>query len=149
MRDLSAPGARTVELDLPDGRKVAIAEHLCGWTSASHPDGPLWPTVADAVQALTGRSRDGESWISVLEEFATGLGAPGGDPLPPDEDARLAAVLDAHPGIYCDGPRAHDSGGWYMFIGGLPFGAWVLDYGDTPVAATRAALARAEALLRS
>jgi len=136
-----------VEMDLPDGRRVAIAEHLCGWTSGADPEGPLWPTVADAVRALTGRTRDGESWISVLEEFATGMGTPGGDPLEPDEEARLAALLDA-PGVYCDGPRAHNSGGWYMFIGGLPFGGWVLDYGDTPGAAARAALGRAETLLR-
>lgn len=147
MRDLGDPRARLVEIELPDGRRVSIAEHLCGWTAAADPEGPLWPTVADAVRALTGRTRDDEAWISVLEEFTTSLGAPSGEPLPPDEEARLEAVLGAQPGGYCDGPRAHDSGGWYMFIGGLPFGAWVLEYGDTPAGAARAALLRAEEML--
>jgi len=147
VRDLGDPRARLVEIELPDGRRVSIAEHLCGWTAAADPDGPLWPTVADAVQALTGRTRDGEAWISVLEEFATSRGTPSGEPLPPDEEQRLQAMLDARLGVYCDGPRAHDSGGWYMFIGGLPFGAWVLEYGDTPAQAARAALQRAEEML--
>lgn len=147
VRDLGDPRARLVEIELPDGRSVSIAEHLCGWTSAADPEGPLWPTVADAVRALTGRTRDGEAWISVLEEFTTSLGAAPGEPLPPAEEERLQAVLDAGPGVYYDGPRAHGSGGWYMFIGGLPFGAWVLEYGDSPADATRAALVRAEGLL--
>ena len=80
VRDLSRPGARLLRLDLPDGERVMIAEPLCGWVGGGDPapGDPLWPTVADAVRALTGRTRDGESWISVLEEFATGLGAPAG-----------------------------------------------------------------------
>ena len=147
MRDLGDPRARLVEIELPDGRRVSIAEHLCGWTAAADPESPLWPTVADAVRALTGRTRDDEAWISVLEEFATSIGAPSGEALPLDEDERLQAVLDAQPGVYCDGPRAHNSGGWYMFIGGLPFGTWVLEYGDTPGEAARAALRRAEGML--
>ena len=147
MRDLGAPGARLLEIALPDGRRVEVAEHLCGWTPAADPDGPLWPTMADAVAALTGRTRDGEPWISVLEEFAASPAAPGGEILPAAEDARLAAILSAVPGVHVDGPRAHNSGGWYMFIGGLPMGAWVMEYGDTPAEAARAALDRAEALL--
>jgi hypothetical protein len=99
------------------------------------------------VRALTGRTRDGEDWISVLEEFATGLGAPAGAPLPPGEDARLRGLLARVPGSYADGPRAHDSGGWYMFIGGLPAGAWVMEFGAAPEDAARAALDRAVALL--
>ena len=31
-----------------------------------------------------------------------------------------------------------------MFIGGLPFGGWVMEYGDTPGEAARAALDHAE-----
>jgi hypothetical protein len=146
VRDLSRPGARLVEIELPDGRTVQIAEHLAGWVSGDGP-GVLFATVADAVRALTGRTRDGEDWISVLEEFATGLGAPAGAPLPADQDARLRELQRRAPGTYADGPRAHHSGGWYMFIGGLPDGSWVMEYGDAPAAAARAALDHADALL--
>ena len=93
VRDLGAPGARLLEIDLPDGHRVQVAEHLCGWTPAADPDGPLWPTMADAVAALSGRTRDGEPWISVLEEFAASPANPGGEMLPAAEDARLAALL--------------------------------------------------------
>lgn len=147
VRDLGAPGSRLLEIDLPDGNQVKVAEHLCGWTPAADPDGPLWPTMADAVAALSGRTRDGEAWISVLEEFATGPAAPGGEILPAEEDARLAALLASSAAIHVDGPRAHHSGGWYMFIGGLPFEGWVMEYGDTPAEAARGALDRAERLL--
>ena len=147
VRDLSRPGTRLVEIDLPDGRRVLVAEHLCGWAGRREPgdDDPLWPTVADAVEALTGR--DGEPWISVLEEFATRLAGPAGEPLPAEEEERLAGVRQRAPGAYVDGPRAHDSGGWYMFIGGLPDDEWVMEFGDTPLTAARAALDRAEDLL--
>jgi hypothetical protein len=148
VRDLGAPGARLLEIDLPDGTQVKVAEHLCGWTPAADPDGTLWPTMADAVAALSGRTRDGEPWISVLEEFAASSANPGGEALPAAEDARLSAILASSPGVHVDGPRAHNSGGWYMFIGGLPFAGWVMEYGDTPVEAARAALDRAERLLR-
>lgn len=147
VRDLGVPGARLLEIDLPDGTRVKVAEHLCGWAPHADPGGPLWPTMADAVAALSGRTRDGEPWISVLEEFAAGPANPGGEPLPPDEDARLTALLASSPAIHVDGPRAHHSGGWYMFIGGLPFSGWVMEYGDTPAAAARAALDRAERLM--
>ena len=33
VRDLSRPGARTIELELPDGVRVRVAEHLCGWAA--------------------------------------------------------------------------------------------------------------------
>jgi hypothetical protein len=147
VRDLGAPGARLLEIDLPDGNRVRVAEHLCGWMPAADPDGPLWPTMADAVAALSGRTRDGEPWISVLEEFAASPANPGGEVLPAAEDARLAALLAASQDVHVDGPRAHNSGGWYMFIGGLPFGRWVMEYGDTPGEAARAALDHAERLL--
>jgi len=149
VRDLSRPGARTIELELPDGVRVRVAEHLCGWAAGPGADeeGPLWPTMADAVAALTGRTRDGEPWIAVLEEFATSLAAPAGAPLPPAEEERLAALRQRAPGVYVDGPRAHHAGGWYLFVGGLPGEAWVMDYGSSPLEAARAALAHAEALL--
>jgi len=149
VRDLSRPGTRLVELDLPDGRRVLVAEHLCGWAGTRDPgeDDPLWPTVGDAVEALTGRGREGEAWISILEEFATGLAGPAGEPLPPQEEGRLAQIRRRAPAAYVDGPRAHDSGGWYMFVGGLPGGEWAMEFGETPLDAARAALARAEALL--
>jgi hypothetical protein len=34
-----------------------------------------------------------------------------------------------------------------MFIGGLPDDGWVMEFGDTPLEAARAALERAEGLL--
>ena len=146
--DLSRPGARLLVLDLPDGARVRVAEHLCGWASTDAPAGEaLWPTLADAVAALSGRTRDGESWISVLEEFATTLSPPRGAPLPVEEERRMGALRDRHPAQYVDGPRAHDSGGWDLFVGGLPDDGWVMEVAPTPVAAARGALARAEELL--
>lgn len=147
--DLSRPGARLLEISLPDGRSVMVAEHLCGWAGTDDPEAgePLWATVAEAVEALSGRLRDGEPWISVLEEFATGLGRPAGAALPPDEERRLAALPRRRASVYVDGPRAHDTGGWYVFVGGLPGDAWVLELGETPLDAARGALARAEELL--
>ena len=149
VRDLSRPGARLLELELPDGTRVLVAEHLCGWSAAPdrREEGPLWPTVADAVRALTGRAREGEAWISVLEEYATGLAAPPGAPLAPGDEARLREIRRRAPGAYFDGPRAHHSGGWYMFIGGLPGGAWVMEHGEGPSEAAARALLRAEQLL--
>ncbi|MGD9570574.1 MAG: hypothetical protein AB7V62_01660 [Thermoleophilia bacterium] len=149
--DLSRPGARLLEITLPDGATVHVAEHLCGWAAGDGGRGdepePLWPTMADAVAALSGRTRDGEAWISVLEEFATTLAPTTGTPLPAADEERLAALLRRHPALYVDGPRAHDSGGWYLFVGGLPDDTWVLEIDDTPEGAARAALARAEAAL--
>lgn len=147
--DLSRPGARLLQLDLPDGARVRVAEHLCGWaaTDLPGPGEPLWPTLADAVAALSGRTRDGEAWISVLEEFATALAPTRGAPLPADDEERIAALLRRHPAVYVDGPRAHDSGGWYLFVGGLPDDGWVMEIAESPLAAARGALGRAEDLL--
>lgn len=149
VRDLSRPGARLLEIALPDGERVMVAEHLCGWSAAPdrREEGPLWPTVADALRALTGRTRDGESWISVLEEYATGLAAPPGEPLAPEDEERLGKICRRAPGAYIDGPRAHHSGGWYMFVGGLPGEAWVMEYGESPAEAAARALLKAEGLL--
>lgn len=147
--DLSRPGARLLELDLPDGTRVQVAEHLCGWVATAGADdaAPLWPTMAEAVAAFSGRTRDGEPWIAVLEEFATTLAAPRGAPLPAGDEERVAALLRRHPAVYVNGPRAHDSGGWYLFVGGLPGDAWVLEIADAPEDAARAALQRAEDIL--
>lgn len=147
--DLSRPGARLLEIELPDGRAVMVAEHLCGWAaSPDRTDGePLWRTVAEAVEALSGRVRDGEPWISVLEEFATGLGTPPGVPLPAEEERRLADLPRRRASVYVDGPRAHHSGGWYLFVGGLPGDAWLMELAETPLDAARGALTRAEELL--
>jgi hypothetical protein len=149
VRDLSRPGARLLQLELPGGDRVMIAEHLCGWSQNADPGAgeTLWPTVAEAVAALTGRTRDGESWISVLEEFATGLAALPGDPLTQEDDARMRALVRRLPSCYFDGPRAHHSGGWYMFVGGLPDDVWVMEFGDTPGEAVAGALLRAETIL--
>lgn len=147
--DLSRPGARLLDIDLPDGSRVRVAEHLCGWAATETPGegDPLWPSPADAIAALSGRTRDGEPWISVLEEFATSLAPPPGVPLPPSDEDRLAALLGRHPALYADGPRAHDSGGWYVFVGGLPGDEWLMEIAATPEEAARAAVARAAAAL--
>jgi hypothetical protein len=149
VRDESVAGSRRVELDLPDGQSVRVAEHHLGWAARDDPGTgeTIWPSLGAAVEALTGRRRAHEDWIAVLEEFATALRAAAGAPLPAEDEARLAGLPGRHPGVYVDGPRAHDSGGWYAFVGGLPDGAWVMEFGDTPLAAARAALARVEPLL--
>jgi hypothetical protein len=148
VRDDSVPGSRRVELALPDGARVRVSEVPDGWAMTDDPvaGDPVWPSPGAAVEALTGRRRDEEGWIARLEEFATPLGRAPAAPLPAEEEARLA-TLAARSGVRVDGPRAHDSGGWYVFVGGLPGGAWVMEYGETPLAAARAALRRAEALL--
>lgn len=147
--DLSRPGARLLEIDLPDGSRVRVAEHLCGWAARDDPGPgePLWATPADAVAALSGRTREGEPWIAVLEEFATTLATPPRAALPPDGEERLAALLRRHPALYADGPRAHDSGGWYVFVGGLPGDEWVMEIADTPAGAAEGALRRAGSAL--
>jgi hypothetical protein len=149
VRDVSVPGSRRIELELPGGDRVRVAEVRPGWAATDDPvaGDPLWPALGAAVEALSGRRRDEEPWIAVLEEFATPLAGAPGAPLPPAEEEALAGLPRRHPGVHVDGPRAHDSGGWYVFVGGLPGGAWVIEYGDTPLAAARAALARARAIL--
>jgi hypothetical protein len=143
VRDASVAGSRRVEITLPDGARVEVMEVQGGWAvgDVAH------RSLGAAVEAACGRRRDEEEWIAVLEEFATPLGTAPGAPLPSDEAGRLAGLPSRCPGAYVDGPRAHDAGGWYVFVGGLPGGAWVIEYGDTPLAAARAALARAEAML--
>lgn len=149
VHDASVPGSRRIELELPGGERVRVAEGLHGWAASDDPapGDPIWPSLGAAVESLTGRRRDDEEWIAVLEEFATGLRAAPGAPLPAAEEARLADLPRRHPGVYVDGPRAHDSGGWYAFVGGLPGDAWVMEFGDTPLDAARAALARVDAYL--
>jgi hypothetical protein len=148
-RDVSVPGSRRLELDLPGGARLRLAEVRGGWAATEDPavGDPVWPTLGRAVEALTGRSREGQGWIAVLEELAPPVGAAPAAPLPPEERGRLADLARRHPGAYVDGPRAHDSGGWYVFVGGLPGGAWVMEHGDTPLEAAGRALARAEASL--
>jgi hypothetical protein len=148
-RDVSVAGSRRLDLELPGGATVRVAEVLGGWAAREDPvaGDPVWPSLGAALEALTGRSRADEGWIALLEEFATPMGVAPAAPLPADEEARLAALPRRRPGVYVDGPRSHDSGGWYVFVGGLPGGAWVMELGDTPLAAARGALARAEALL--
>ncbi|MGI9539591.1 MAG: hypothetical protein ACR2N6_05525, partial [Miltoncostaeaceae bacterium] len=131
VRDQSLPGARLVDVELPDGRRARLAEHLCGWTcAAATEDGPLWPTVADAVAAFSGATRDGTPWISVLEEYATRLGA-GSVPLPEGARRRLEALRATAPALFWDGPRPADGGGFYVFVGGLSDGASIMEFGDT------------------
>jgi hypothetical protein len=143
VRDASVPGSRRLEIELPGGTRIEVAEVQGGWAGGQE----VRPSLGDAVEAASGRRRDDEGWIAVLEEFATPLGATVAAPLPFEEQERLAGLPGRCPGAYVDGPRAHDSGGWYVFVGGLPRGAWVMEHGDTPLAAARGALARVEALL--
>ncbi len=149
MRDASVPGSRRLDLELPGGARVRVAEVLQGWAASDDPAAgdPVWPALGAAVEALSGRRRDEEDWIAVLEEFATALGPTPAAPLPPEEEARLADLPRRCPGARVNGPRAHDSGGWYVFVGGLPGRGWLMEFGETPLAAARGALARAEALL--
>jgi hypothetical protein len=149
VRDASVPGSRRVDLELPGGQSLRVAEHVHGWAATDDPVAAdaLWPTLGAVVEALTGRRRDDEAWIAVLEELAPGLRPAPGTPLPIEEQARLDELARRRPGVYVDGPRAHDAGGWYVFVGGLPGDAWVMELGDTPLAAARAAIGRAEALM--
>ena len=142
-------GSRRVDLELPGGRRMRVSEVREGWAATDDPvpGDPVWPTLGAAVEALSGRGRGEEGWIALLEEFATPLGGAPAAPLPPEEGSASPPCRGAARGAYVDGPRAHDSGGWYCFVGGLPDGAWAMEFGDTPVAAARAALARADALL--
>ncbi len=149
MRDMSLPGARLVAIELPDGRSARLAEHLGGWTCTDDParEAALWPTVAGAVAALTGTTGDDQPWVAVLEEYATRLGS-GSSALPPGSEDRLEALRGGCPGLYWDGPRAADGGGWYVFVGGMPGDAWVMETADTAEDAAQRAVARAqEALL--
>ena len=75
------------------------------------------------------------------------LAAPPGEPLAPEDEERLREIRRHAPGAYIDGPRAHNSGGWYMFVGGLPGEAWVMEYGEGPADAAARALLRAEQVL--
>ena len=145
VRDISLPGARLVEIELPDGRRARLAEHLCGWTCTDDParEAALWPTVGDAVAAFAGTTGDGVEWIAVLEEYATRLGA-GSSALPSVLEGRLQALRAGCPGLYWDGPRAADGGGWYVLVGGLPGGTWVMETADTAEAAAERAVAQAE-----
>ncbi len=143
VRDSSLPGARLVDIELPDGRRARLAEHLCGWTCApAAEDGVLWPTVADAVAAFSGATSDGTPWIAVLEEYATRLGA-GSAPMPEEPRRRLESLRAAAPGLFWDGPRPADGGGFYVFVGGLPDGGSIMEFAETEQQASELAAASA------
>ena len=114
---------------------MRVSEVRGGWAATDDPvpGEPVWPTLGAAVEALSGRrprrgGLDRRCWRSSPPRSA---GAPAA-PLPPEEGERLAALPRRCPGAYVDGPRVHDSGGWYCFVGGLPDGAWAMEFGDTP-----------------
>lgn len=150
VRDLSeAGGPRLLELTLPGGARVRLAGRMAGWV-CQEPGAPPRPplgSVAEAVEALTGRRRAEEPWISVLEEFATGPGAAGGPGMTPEQRERLSGWRAQRPGLYWDGPRAQHGGGWYFFLGGLPGGGWIMEHGAHPEEAVGAALRRAGGVL--
>lgn len=150
VRDLSpADGVRLLELTMPDGARLRVAERLKGWQCLAPDEPPRLPlgSVAEAVEAVTGRRRADEAWISVLEEFATGLGIERGDGVSPEQRGRLRGWREELPGLYWDGPRAQHGGGWYFFVGGLPGGAWAMEYGAHPEEAVAAAVQRVEEML--
>ena len=128
-----------------------VAEHLCGWARSDDPapGDPLWPTVADAVArahaaARATARRGSRCWRSSPPAWPR----PAGEPLGPPTRTRVCGPARcAVPAAYVDGPRAHNSGGWYMFIGGLPGDRWVMEYGESPAEAARRALLQAEAML--
>lgn len=72
IRDLGRPESPLIAIPLPDGRRVMVAAHLCGWATTDAPDvaAPLWDVPADAVRALEGTTADGTDWVALLEEFA-------------------------------------------------------------------------------
>ena len=72
IRDLGRPGSPLVAIPLPDGRRVMVAAHLCGWASTDPPDeaAPIWESPDEAVRALEGTTTDGTDWPALLEEFA-------------------------------------------------------------------------------
>lgn len=140
VRDLARPDAALVDLDLPDGRRVRVAGHLCGWTPHADAD-PLWHSRSAAERALTD---DDRTWAATLETAAAVMPPPPTAPLPGDETARLAALQAAHPGLWIDGPHAHPGGGWYVVLSGASDLGSALGRGDTPQAAARDALAAAE-----
>jgi hypothetical protein len=72
IRDLERPESPLVAIPLPDGRRVMVAAHLCGWATTDPPEtaAPLWDLPADAVRALEGTTSDGTDWTALLEEFA-------------------------------------------------------------------------------
>ena len=150
VRELSAgDGTRVLELALPAGERVRVAQRLAGWVCLADgvPPGLPLASVAAAVEAFTGRSRADEAWISVLEEFATGLGPAPGEGITPEQRERLHGWREERRELYWDGPRAQHGGGWYFFIGGLPDGAWVMEYGAHPEQAVAGALRRAGGVL--
>ena len=150
VHDLSAgDGTRLLELTFPDGAGVRVAERLTGWLCLGDEETPNLPSVsvAEAVEAFTGRRRADEPWISVLEEFATGLGLTPGEGITPEQRERLHRWREERPDLYWDGPRAQHGGGWYFFVGGLPGGAWVMEYGAHAEEAVAEALRRAGAML--
>jgi hypothetical protein len=149
--DRSDPGARRVEIRLPDGVCLELTEELGGWACgfrdgrAAH----VRPTVREVVGMAVGPRRREESWVAVLEEIAIPLGTAGAAPLTPDDEYRVARLRERAPRLYLDGPRARNGGGWYVFVGGLPArgredDAWVTAEGATPEEAARAALRAAE-----
>jgi hypothetical protein len=68
VRDDSVPGSRRVELELPGGGRVRLAEVRDGWAMSDDPvaGDPVWPTLGAAAEALSGRRRDREGWIARL-----------------------------------------------------------------------------------
>jgi hypothetical protein len=149
--DRSDPGARRLEIRLPDGVRLELTEALGGWTCGWRRRGPVpvRRTVREAVGLMAGPRRGDEDWVAVLEEMATPLAHAGCAPLAPDDECRLARLRERAPRLYVDGPRARTGGGWYVFVGGLPArgredDAWVTAEGATPDEAARAALSAAE-----
>ncbi len=140
VRDRERPAARLVEIGPPGEAGPLVAEHLCGWVGDAA-SAPLWATPQEALEALT---RD-EAWAGVLQAAAMTMAAPAGAPLPAADAERIAALHDAHPGLWMEGPHQHPDGGWYVVLCGASDVGWALGRGESPHDAAMAALAQVEA----
>jgi hypothetical protein len=114
------PGGRRLRLDRAARRALA--------RSGAVPGSPEWVALAEEIARPTQGDVEAE---------------PG---LAPAQGERLGRLARRVHGLSFDGPRAAHGGGWQVFVGGLPDGAWVLEYGASPEEAVARALARAEAL---
>lgn len=138
VHDRSRPGAATVTLTMEDGRRIALARHLCGWLPDADAD-PVWPDEASARAAF---ADEGDGWAAVLAAGAALAPPPTGD-LGVTAAARIAELASEHPGAWIDGPHPRPDGTWYMVLAGPGVPSAVLGEGPDPDAAARDLVARA------
>ncbi|MEQ9336619.1 MAG: hypothetical protein RJQ03_05470, partial [Miltoncostaeaceae bacterium] len=137
VHDRERPGAAMVTLDLEDGRRIALARHLCGWLPDADAD-PVWPDQAAARAAF---ADEGDGWAAVLAAGAALAPPPSGD-LGITAAARIAELAARHPGAWIDGPHPRPDGTWNLVVGGpgVPRAVWGV--GPAPDAAALDLVAR-------